>query len=160
MNTELIIIGGGYAGAMAANGAAGRGGRVTLVNARATFVERIRLHEVAAGSRESAELSIASLLHPGVELVVGWAERIDAQGQRVFLADGRILGYDRLVYAVGSTSAVTPAGTFSIASHSEALTLRTQLTSSKFASVGVIGGGLCGIELAAEIASARPDLRV
>ncbi len=160
MNTDLIIIGGGYAGVMAANRAAGRCGRVILVNPRAMFVERIRLHEVAAGRRDSAELPIASLLHPDVELVIGWAEHIDADGQTVLLADGRILGYDRLVYAVGSTSAVVPAGTFSIASHSEALTLRAQLASFGFGTVDVIGGGLSGIELAAEIASARPDLRV
>ncbi|MET3720561.1 FAD-dependent oxidoreductase [Arthrobacter sp. UYEF21] len=88
MNTDLIIIGGGYASVMAANRAAGRSGRVTLVNAGATFVERIRLHEVAAGSRDSAELPLASVLHLDVELMVGWAERIDAEGQKVFLATG------------------------------------------------------------------------
>lgn len=41
--------------------------------------------------------------------MVDSATRIDAAGHRVLLASGAALRYDYLVYAVGSTGAVTPA---------------------------------------------------
>ena len=161
MNTQrIIVVGGGYAGVMAANRAAGRGADVTLVNASANFVERIRLHEVAAASRDSAEFPLASLLNPEVELVVGWAGRIHAEERTVVLADGRALGYDHLVYAVGSTSPERSGSTFGIASHLDALALRAGLAELEFGTVDVVGAGLTGVELAAEIASARPELLV
>jgi NADH dehydrogenase FAD-containing subunit len=158
--SQLIVIGGGYAGVMAANRAAGRSAHVTLINGSADFVERIRLHEVATGIRDSAELSLLSLLHPDVELVVGWAERIDADGQMVKLADGRSLSYTNLVYAVGSTSAKMPTESFGVASNREAVALRARLAALQFGIVDVIGAGLTGVEVAAEIATVRPDLRV
>jgi NADH dehydrogenase len=160
VKSELVVIGGGYAGVMAANRGVGQGAHVTLVNTSAAFVERIRLHEVAAGTRDSAERPLASLLHSDVELVIGWAERIDAPSQIVALASGRTLRYNHLVYAVGSTSPPIPAGTFSIASNREALALRARLALLDFGTVDVIGAGLTGVELAAEIATARPDLKV
>lgn len=48
---KVLILGGGYAGLMAASRLA-RGGspaEVTLIDAKPSFVQRIRLHEVLAG---------------------------------------------------------------------------------------------------------------
>ena len=49
--TRVVVIGGGYAGVLAANRLA-VGGRldITLVNPRPEFVERIRLHQLVAGT--------------------------------------------------------------------------------------------------------------
>ena len=52
----VLVVGAGYAGLLAANRLAGRGAHVTLVNERDTFVDRIRLHEVIAGTRVPAGL--------------------------------------------------------------------------------------------------------
>jgi NADH dehydrogenase FAD-containing subunit len=63
---KIVVIGGGYAGMLAAVRAARRSrGRaeVTLVSAGATFVERVRLHQVATRQRPR-EWSIARLLAP------------------------------------------------------------------------------------------------
>src|SRR5688572_5161592 len=49
MNENILILGGGYAGVMAAARIARRGTPVTLIDARDGMVERIRLHQVAAG---------------------------------------------------------------------------------------------------------------
>lgn len=47
---DVVVIGGGYAGVMAANRLTQRADvAVTLVNPRASFVERVRLHQVAGG---------------------------------------------------------------------------------------------------------------
>ena len=48
------------------------------------------------------------MLRPGVSLVVDTATEIDAANRHVRLASGSGLGYDYLIYAVGSTAA--PAG--------------------------------------------------
>ena len=53
--THIVVIGGGYAGTLAANHLRLRADvEITLVNPRPVFVERIRLHQLAAGSGTAA----------------------------------------------------------------------------------------------------------
>ncbi len=48
-NTDVVVLGGGYAGVLAANHLLQRADvRVTLINPRPAFVERIRLHQLVA----------------------------------------------------------------------------------------------------------------
>lgn len=163
---RVVIIGAGYAGVLAANRLAankelaGRAGFI-VVNPRPDFVERIRLHEVAAGTRQSASVPLESLLHPDVAVVVGRAARIDPQARLVHFTDGREpLGYDSLLYAAGSSSAAV-AGAGGLADEESAVLPRTRLAGlAPGAAVDVAGGGLTGIEAAAEIAERHPWLRV
>ncbi len=100
------MIGGGYAGVMAANRLTSRADvAVTLLNPRPRFVDRIQLHQYAATGFE-AELNYARILNPRVRFHVGMATSIDTGGSRVLLQDGSALPFDRLVYAVGSGSAI------------------------------------------------------
>lgn len=87
---HVVVVGGGYAGVMAANRVAGRAaGRipleVTLVDPGAQFTERIRLHRVAAGSRDTAGVDWPRVLHPRVHRLPSRALRIDADGRSVTL---------------------------------------------------------------------------
>jgi NADH dehydrogenase len=157
--TRVVVIGGGYAGTFAAN-------RlrlcadvdITLVNPRPRFVERIRLHQFVAGTR-TATVGYGTLLGEGIRLVVDSAARIDAPGREVQLASGTTLEYDYAVYAVGSTAA-TPAAVPGAAEHAHHVTeleqaqrLRDALEElDAYAPVTVVGGGLTGIETAAELA--------
>jgi NADH dehydrogenase FAD-containing subunit len=102
---DVIVIGGGYAGVMTANRLTERADvAVTLINPRPTFVERIRLHQLVAGS-DDAVVDYRKVLADRVRLVVDAAVRIDAAERRVALASGATVDYDYLVYAVGSHSA-------------------------------------------------------
>ena len=113
-STDVVVIGGGYAGVMAANRLTGRDDvTVTLINPRATFVERIRLHQLAGGS-DDAVVDYREVLAASVRLVVDTATRIDAAGRLVTLASGDAVGYDYLIYAVGS-AATAPPSAFPIA---------------------------------------------
>src|SRR5690349_5789206 len=105
--THVVVIGGGYSGTMAANHLRMRADvDVTLVNPRPKFVERIRLHQFAAGNYDPT-VDYGSVLGDGVALVVDTATRIDTANRAVELASGREpLDYDYLIYAVGSTGAV------------------------------------------------------
>ena len=158
---SVIVVGGGYAGAVAANRLQHRPGvRVTLVNPRSQFVERIRLHQLVAGTGE-ATVDFAGLLGERVELVVDGVTRIDAPARRVEFASGAARSYDYLVYAVGSTGAV-PAGVPGAAQFAHALAeleqakqLRARLHDvPRSAPIVLVGGGLTGVEAAAELAEA------
>ncbi len=159
-NARVVVIGGGYAGVMAANRLCKGAADVTLVNPRATFVERIRLHQLAIDNDDAVE-DYATILNPDVRLVVDGAERIDATARRVDLTSGATLDYDYLVYAVGSTGAV-PAGVqgarefaYPLSELEQAQRLRSRLADTPTsAPVVVVGGGLTGIEAASEFAEA------
>jgi NADH dehydrogenase len=156
---RVVVIGGGYAGTFAANRLRVRADvDITLVNPRPRFVERIRLHQFVAGTR-TATVGYGTLLGEGIRLVVDSAARIDAAGREVVLASGAALDYDYAVYAVGSTG-VAPAAVPGAAEHAhhvtgleEAQRLRDALAElDPYAPVTVVGGGLTGIETAAELA--------
>ncbi|MFB7493160.1 NAD(P)/FAD-dependent oxidoreductase [Streptomyces sp. NPDC056161] len=158
-SNKVVVIGGGYAGTVAANRLRVRAGvDITLVNPRPTFVDRIRLHQFVAGTGD-ATLDYGTLLGAGIQLAVDSATRIDTATRTVRLASGRALDYDYVIYAVGSTgttpSSVPGAAEFAvpIAEFEPARRLRGRLAElPPDAPVTVVGGGLTGIETAAELA--------
>lgn len=157
---KIVVIGGGYAGTVAANHLQLRNDvDITLVNSRPTFVERIRLHQFVAGNYD-ASVDYGTLLGDGIKLVVDNATRIDTASRTVELASsGTALDYDYVIYAVGSTGAVpssVPGAAefaYSVAEFEFAQRLRVRLAElSAEAVVTVVGGGMTGIETAAELA--------
>ncbi|MEV0032209.1 FAD-dependent oxidoreductase [Nocardia sp. NPDC050793] len=157
-NTDVVVIGGGYAGVMAANRLTQRDDvTVTLINPRPSFVERIRLHQLVAGNHE-AVVDYREVLGERVRLVVDTVTRIDGATRSVALAGGGTVGYDYVVYAVGSGSAdarVPGAAEFAfpIATLEEVQRLRPVIDAAPAtAAVTVVGAGPTGIETAAELA--------
>ncbi|BBY34539.1 FAD-dependent oxidoreductase [Mycolicibacter minnesotensis] len=156
---QVVILGGGYAGTLAANRLRQNPAvDVTLVNPRPSFVERIRLHQYVAGTG-SATVDYSELLGDGIRLLVDAATSIDAADRRIRLASGTVLRYDYLIYAVGSTGAITPAVpgaaefAYSISEFESAAQLLARLGEvAPDAPVSVVGGGLTGIEAASELA--------
>lgn len=78
------------------------------------------------------------------------------QEKEVSLSDGQVLSYDRLILATGAECFVPPInnahleGVFTLRTLQDARRIKEKITQSKNAVV--IGGGLLGLELAAEIA--------
>lgn len=158
---HIVVIGGGYAGTLAANHVRLRDDvEVTLVNPRPKFVERIRLHQHVAGNYDAA-IDYDTLLGSHVRLVIDAATRINAAARVVELASGDTLKYDYLIYAVGSTGTVptsVPGATefaYPLSEFEQAQRLQQRLADVPLsAPVVVIGAGLTGIEAAAEFAEA------
>lgn len=149
--THVVVIGGGYAGTLAANHLRVRPDvDITLVNARPMFVERIRLHQLLAGTH-TATADYGSMLGEGIELVVDTADRIHTADRKVVLTSGAVLDYDYLIYAVGSNTSA-PEFAYPIGEFEHAERLREALDEvHPDAPITVVGGGLTGIETASEL---------
>ncbi|MZD52620.1 FAD-dependent oxidoreductase [Streptomyces sp. SID5606] len=176
MQHRIVVLGAGYAGAVAAGRLAKRLRRedvsITLVNAEPDFVERVRMHQLAVGQELRPRPLAAMFADTGVEVRLARVTAVDVDRGTVAVTDpndpGRTgeLEYDTLVYALGS--AWNPQDVPGAAEHAHeiagrpgALRLRERLAGlDAGAPVVVIGGGLTGLEAATEIAEARPDLDV
>ncbi|MYQ76838.1 MULTISPECIES: NAD(P)/FAD-dependent oxidoreductase [unclassified Streptomyces] len=170
---HIVVLGAGYAGMAAAVQLAARTGkrgdavRVTVVNARERFTERMRLHMVAAG-RPLDTMSVPEMLEgTGARFTRGWVTAVDAGARTVRIDDERVLSYDTLVYALGGvadTAAVPGAEdhayTLGSAEDAQLLADRLKALEGGHGTVAVVGTGLTGIESAAEIAERYPRLDV
>jgi NADH dehydrogenase len=169
--TRIVVIGAGYTGMLAALGAARRAkGRVhvTLINPWERFTERLRMHQIATG-QQLAEHRIPDLLTgTGIDFVQGWATGVDTAARTVGVstADGPVtVDYDTLVYAIGSTTdtAGVPgadAHAYTLNSPKSAQRMAEHLKAADEGTFLVCGGGLTGIEAAAEIAESYPNVKV
>ncbi|RRS00157.1 NAD(P)/FAD-dependent oxidoreductase [Glycomyces terrestris] len=170
MQHRIAVLGAGYAGAWAA-GFLARHLRpedvsITLVNAEPDFVERLRLHQVAAGQDLKPRPLADMFAGTGVRVRLARVTGVDADRRTVALDDGDALEYDTLLYALGSTAA--DHGVPGVAEHAHhvaarpaALRLRRRLDDlGGSGRVLVVGGNLTAIEAATEIAESRPGLQV
>ncbi|KAB1947557.1 oxidoreductase [Micromonospora sp. ALFpr18c] len=173
MKHRIVVLGAGYAGAIAAGRLAKRlhpdDTEITVVNAEADFVERVRMHQLAAGQDLKHRALSDVYAGTGVEVRQAWVTAVDADRSTVALTDGHgadEIAYDTLVYALGSAAADhgvpgVAEHAYHVAGRPSALRLRDRL--ARLAAGGtvlVVGGGLTGIEAVTEIAEARPDLHV
>ena len=101
--------------------------------------------------------------------MVGSATRVDAAGRAVTLANGDVIHYDYLIYAVGSGSAEpgVPGAAehaYPIASLEEVERLRPVIDATTSmratAAITVVGAGPTGIEIAAELAEQGRNVTV
>ncbi|MDX2728958.1 MULTISPECIES: NAD(P)/FAD-dependent oxidoreductase [unclassified Streptomyces] len=173
MQHRIIVLGAGYTGAIAAGRLAKRlrpeDVAITLVNAEPDFVERVRMHQLAVGQNLKPRPFSEMFAGTGVELKLAKVTGVDVDSKTVAVIDANgaeELEYDSLVYALGSgwnTQDVPGAAEHAheISGRPGALRLRKRLAGLDAGqSVVVVGGGLTGLEAAAEIAEARPDLDV
>ncbi|MGW1224261.1 NAD(P)/FAD-dependent oxidoreductase [Streptomyces sp. NPDC002530] len=178
MQHRIVVLGAGYTGAVAAGRLARRlrpeDVTITLVNPEPDFVERVRLHQLAAGQKLKARPFRSMFAGTGVRLKLAGVTAVDVERRTVTVtaADGPgagardVLEYDTLVYALGS--GWNDGGVDGVAEHAHdiagragALRLRDRLAALEAGrSVVVVGGGLTGVEAATEIAEAHPRLDV
>ncbi|WP_327099378.1 FAD-dependent oxidoreductase [Nocardia vinacea] len=169
MKHRIVVLGAGYAGAITAGRLAKRLHRddveITLVNADPEFVERVRMHQLASGQDLPARPLRDVFAGTGVQVRIARVTAVDVDRKTVDLT-GENIGYDTLVYALGSTIADygvpgVAEHAYNVAGKQAALRLRARLNELRPGETAlIVGGGLTSIEVAAEIAEARPDLEV
>lgn len=180
---HLLIVGGGFGGLWATRALAGASLRITLLDRGNHHLFQPLLYQVATAGLSAPDIA-APLRHilrrqQNVTVLMGEAERVDAQAQRVLLADGEAIGYDYLLLATGATHAYF--GHDEWAPHApglktldDALAIRRKLLSAferaeaetdpadqrALLSFVIVGGGPTGVELAGTLAEiARHTLR-
>lgn len=175
--THVVVLGAGYAGVMATNRFLGsldaaqrRHVTVTVVNPRDDFVERIRLHQLAAGSISSVSRPLMTVLHPDATVLRGRAQLIHPEEQTVDVLTDQgtlTLAFDHLVYAVGSCAAAPIEGArrhaFLLADLDGAEHAAVAITEARGADrlrILIVGGGFTGVEAASEIAERHPTAEV
>ncbi|MBH1449362.1 NAD(P)/FAD-dependent oxidoreductase [Stenotrophomonas maltophilia] len=156
----------------------GRHPSVTLVDREWAHVWKPMLHTIAAGTRDISQQQtpyIAQGRHVGFSFQPGELNGIDRTAREIRLAamhapDGRLLiperglAYDTLVLALGSQA--NDFGTPGVAAHCRRIDSREQATAfnqevrlrilqclaqDSSLSIGIVGGGATGVELAAEL---------
>lgn len=168
---HIVILGGGYAGLTAAQRLRKLNvvAPITLIDTKPEFQERVRLSQVVAGQTTQTFQYRTFLETLGIEFIQGQVTEFDptAEVLTLQLTSGAIttLPYDYLVYALGSVMNVDRvpgvrehAHTFN--SVETATRINKALCHTENARVLVVGGGLMGIETAAELAESLPKLCV
>jgi NADH:ubiquinone reductase (H+-translocating) len=166
---SIAVLGGGYAGALAALDLARRlrgAAKVVLVDARPALVERIRLHQLAAGGT-LVQRPYAKLLEgTGVRFVQAHVTAVELERKRLRIDDDA-LPFDRLLLAAGSGPATPTDGArahaHTLADPQCAMALHAAIeraSQSPGSRVAIVGGGVTAIELAFELAHAHATLDV
>ena len=103
---RVLILGGGFAGLVAAQTLKRADAEITLLDKRNFHLFQPLLYQVATGSLSPAEIAapLRAVLsrQKNVEVLLGEAVDIDPQAKEVLLADGGAFPYDTLVIATGS----------------------------------------------------------
>ncbi len=172
MQEHILILGGGYGGMITAVRLAkltkSKEVAITLVNARDTFAERIRFHQMASGQMLK-QRRIVDMLPERVNFVQGVVTGIQPDKRLVTVQQNEgvtQLTYDRLVYALGSVidrDSVPGIRNYAYTlDYSSLQALRDVLpqVAARGGRMVVVGGGLTGIEAATEFAETYPGLLV
>ena len=176
LSYDVIVLGAGYAGLMAALGLAGRNklARVALVSESDTFVERIRLQEGVSGTVAPRMPRLDEFLaKTKVEFIRGRVGALDAVKRRVRVeidSGGREFAFDRCIYALGSR--IDDASVRGVAEHAyrldagtgsrrvDALRSKLEATAGTSVRVVIVGGANTATEAAAEIKATWPSAEV
>lgn len=181
--SQVVVIGGGYAGAHAARRARAAGAQVVVVDPDAQHALTPRFAAVAAGRlpTSAAVAPIEELLD--VEVVPDRAVAVDPQRRTVTLAGGDALPYGALVVTTGAVPSAPPvdglvANGVALAGVEDVLRLRDRIDDLAGASsragattpddpeqasapsLIIVGGGATGVQVAAEVAHRHPGVPV
>lgn len=158
---NVIIIGGGIAGLTAAETIrkAQDSAGITIVTDEDYYpYSRIKLSRYINSKINLDDLYIHEKdWYNGKNISVLLSKKIreiDRQSRRIVAEDGEVLNYDRLIIASGSSNFIPPIpnvnlkGVFSVRNIRDILNIQSYIKENSVKNVGVIGGGLLGIEAA------------
>jgi NADH:quinone reductase (non-electrogenic) len=174
---QIVVLGAGFAGLIAAIGAARKLAELNIdkSDVAVTVVNRDRWHSIRVRNYETelgdTRVPLDDVLGPiGVDLKIGEVAGVDRGGHEIALAGQPNLRYDRLVFALGSELVRPPIPGlaehgFDIDTYDAAAKLGAHLAAlpNRPASPGrftalVVGGGLTGVEMATELATRLKDI--
>ncbi|MBG9734669.1 NAD(P)/FAD-dependent oxidoreductase [Paenibacillus alvei] len=167
---RYVILGGGYGGlaiiSRLLEGDLPSDVQLVLVDRMPYQGLKTEYYALAAGTVSDMDIRVSFPNDPRVHLHYGNVQSIDLDGQLVHFTDGDTLIYDHLVIGLGCTDkyhGIPGAEQFGNSIQSLASTRRTyQLLNDirPYGQVSIVGGGLSGVEMAAELRESRPDINI
>lgn len=168
--TELLVLGGGYGGMRLLHNLLSdrlpNDVHITLVDRLPYHCLKTEYYALAAGTTSDTHIRIAFPDHLRFSVKCGDITQIDLPHQTVYLSSGESLGYDDLIIGLGCEDSYhqipgAKEHTLSIQTINQARKTYETLNNVKpNGTVTVVGGGLSGVELAAELYESRPDLKI
>ncbi|KAJ1808010.1 hypothetical protein LPJ56_004795 [Coemansia sp. RSA 2599] len=166
---SVVVVGGSYAGAAAANRLAGlskkgySGLKVTLVDKSTHYFHAVGFPKALVDAKyaEKAFLPFAGFFEPGSKhaFVQGQLEKV-VDAHNIQLDNGQTIRFDYLVIATGAQFPwpINVSGSTKEAGLAEIAELRAGLDSAN--TVMVVGGGAVGVEVAGYVAATHPAKKV
>jgi NADH:ubiquinone reductase (H+-translocating) len=180
---RILILGGGFAGLVAAQTLRRANADITLIDRRNFHLFQPLLYQVATGSLSPGEIAapLRAVLcrQKNVEVLLGEAHDVDPVAKKVTLRDGGVFPYDSLLIATGSETSYYGHEEWredapSLKTIEEATAIRqkilyaferaeradTEAEARAWLSFVIVGGGATGLELAGALAEiAKETLR-
>jgi NADH dehydrogenase len=182
MDTEhrVVILGGGFGGLYAAKALKKAPVRVTLLDRRNFHLFQPLLYQVATGALSPGEIAspLRSVLsrQKNTQVLLGEAEDLDIDFNRLILDDGRMVEFDSLIVATGSTDSYFGHDNWrqnapSLKTIEEATDIRSKILYAfeaaerepdpdqqrEWLTFAIVGGGPTGVELAGALAEIAHD---
>jgi demethylphylloquinone reductase len=171
LHPQICILGGGFAGLYTAlhlskmSWGNGLKPEIILVDQNDRFLFTPFLYELVTGELQTWEIAptFKQLLHKtNVRFYQGTVQGVDLEKRQVYLHEGDVLTYDRLVLAVGGESCMDtvpgaedyayPFRTLSDAQHLKEQLRFLEVSDRETIHVVIAGGGPSGVELAGKLA--------
>lgn len=167
---NIVVLGGGYGGLTIVKhlieGPLPKDVHITLVDRMPFQGLKTEYYALAAGTVSDYDLRVQYPVHHQLEYRYGEVTSIDLDAKSISIQNEEMIEYDQLVIGLGCTDRFhgTPgAEEYSCTIQSFKSTRETYMRLSElkpYANVHIVGGGLSGVEMAAEIRESRADLNV
>jgi len=167
--SKVVILGGGYGGLMVVQELLEhlpKDVQLFLVDRMPYQGLKTEYYALAAGTVSDLEIRVNFPVHPQLQMVYGDITDLDVEQKLVHIADQETLAYDTLVIALGCTDnhhGIDGAADYSCSIQSLSSTRRTfqQINDIRpYGQLTIVGGGLSGVEIAAELREARADINI
>jgi NADH dehydrogenase len=168
---NIVIVGGGYGGYKIITQLIDKGipenYQVTLIDRHAYHSLKTEFYALASGSISDLQVRMPFPVHKRFSLLNGEILSIDLKEKKIHVRElEESVEYDHLVIALGCEDnyhGIEGAEEFTDSLQSLAKTRRTYESINNVdpgSLISLIGGGLTGVELAAELREVRPDLSI
>jgi NADH:ubiquinone reductase (H+-translocating) len=167
---KLVLLGGGYGGMRIMQKLLDKN---LPENVQITLIDRLPYHclkteyyALAAGTASDQHIRVSFPDDPRLLIKYGEITKIDLNQNQILLKDDEPVDYDKLIIGLGCEDKyhnVPGADEFTLSIQTIDASRETyqELNNAKpEAVIGIVGGGLSGIELASELHESRPDLKI
>lgn len=167
---KLVILGGGYGGLTIAHHLLEKDVPsdtvITLIDRMPFQGLKTEYYALASGTVSEKEIRVSYPIHPHLFMHYGEVTGISLEDKLVHMADQDPISYDLLVIGLGCVDkyqGIPGAEAYTCSLQTMSGTRRTYQRVQDvrpYGQITVVGGGLSGVEIAAELRESRPDLRI